>query len=64
MTPAEFKQARLTLGLTQSQAARVLGYGAASRISEVERGVRGITDTVSRLVQAYIDGYRPSDWPA
>jgi transcriptional regulator with XRE-family HTH domain len=63
MTPQEFKEARKALGLTQSQMATVLGYGAQSRISDVERGVQPVTDTVSRLIHAYLNGYRPKDWP-
>lgn len=63
MTAAEFREARQSLGLDQSQAARVLGYGAPSRISDVERGVRGVSEAVVRLLRAYLDGYRPDDWP-
>ena len=63
MTPAELKQARQTLGLDQVDAARLLGYGAQTRVSEIERGVRVPSDTVTRLLRAYLDGYRPVDWP-
>ena len=63
MTSDEFKHARKSLGLNQYQAARLLGYGAAARISEVERGVKGVSDSVIRLMRAYLDGYRPDDWP-
>ena len=63
MTPAEFKQARSNLGLNQSQLAALLGYGTYSRISELENGRTPITGQCVRLVQAYLDGYRPNDWP-
>ena len=63
MTPAWFKQARRNLGLSQSQLATLLGYGTYSRISELEGGRTQITDQCERLMQAYVDGYRPRDWP-
>lgn len=40
MTPAEFKQARQSLGLSRAEAATALGYGAVTRISEIENGER------------------------
>lgn len=63
MTPAELREARLTLGLTQAQLASVMGYGATIRISEIERGVRGVSEQTARLMRAYLNGYRPDDWP-
>ena len=63
MTPAEFKQARQSLGLTQTQAATLLGYGNATRISEIENGQRNAGAAVVQLLRAYLDGYRPKDWP-
>jgi transcriptional regulator with XRE-family HTH domain len=63
MTPAELRKARHSLGLTQLQAARMLGYGAATRVAELERGARAPGESVVRLLRAYLDGYRPSDWP-
>jgi len=63
MTPAEFKQARQSLGLTQTQAAPLLGYGNATRISEIENGQRNAGAAVVQLLRAYLDGYRPPDWP-
>ena len=64
MTPAAFREARKSLGLTQAQAASLLGYKAASRISEIERDVERPSESVIRLLRAYLDGYRPDDWPA
>lgn len=67
MTPTEFKQARHTLGLTLSQAARMLGYDgthAAQQVRKMESGERAIRDAQLRLMRAYLHGYRPEDWPA
>jgi len=63
MTPADFRAARLKLCLTQAQLARVLGYSAKPRVSEIERGATQPGPAVLRLLQAYLDGYRPQDWP-
>ena len=63
MTPTELKQARKTLGLTPQQMADMLGYGAKTRISEIENGKANPSAAVIRLMRAYVDGYRPSDWP-
>lgn len=63
MTTEELKQARLGFGLTQSQMATLLGYGAVARISEIENGNREPSVSVIRLMRSYIDGYRPEDWP-
>jgi transcriptional regulator with XRE-family HTH domain len=63
MTPAEFKQARQMLGLSQAELAAVMGYGAQTRISEIEsRSI--VPEQAARLMQAYIAGYRPADWPS
>ncbi|MES2753830.1 MAG: hypothetical protein V4659_04120 [Pseudomonadota bacterium] len=62
MTPADFKAARLALGLNGAEAARVMGYGNVSRIYNLE--ARGeVPPQAARLMQAYLDGYRPADWP-
>jgi len=63
MTPAEIKQARQTLGLTQSQLAPLVGYGAPSRISEIERGIERPSASVMMLLRIYLRGYRPPEWP-
>ena len=63
MTPTEIKTAREALGLTQAQIATLLGYGGQSRIAEIEGGKKGVGASVIRLLQAYVDGYRPKDWP-
>jgi len=63
MTQAEFKQARITLGLTPVQCAAMLDYGFQSRISEIESGTRVPGARAVRLMRAYLAGYRPDDWP-
>ena len=62
MTPAEFKQARQTLGLTQAQLALVLGYGTP-QISFMETGANPIRRVVKIAVLAMVAGYRPDGWP-
>jgi len=66
MTPKELKQARQTLSLTLSQMAAMLGYEgehAAQQVRKMEAGERSIRGAQARLVVAYLDGYRPNDWP-
>lgn len=63
MTPAQIKEARLSLGLTPPQAAALLGYADRSRISEIEHGRRNPSAAALLLLQAYLDGYRPANWP-
>lgn len=63
MTREEFRQARKSLGLTQAQIAPLLGYGHKERVSEIERGVSSPGDAVLLLMEAYLSGYRPKNWP-
>jgi transcriptional regulator with XRE-family HTH domain len=63
MTPADFRAARLSLGLTQAQLAAVMGYSGQSRIAEIETGARNPSHAAQRLMDAYVAGYRPDDWP-
>ena len=66
MTPAELKAARHKLGLTGSQMANMLGYkGKHTRVmmNELENGKKTIREPQIRLTRAYLDGYRPNDWP-
>lgn len=63
MTPDQIKQARQSLGLTQTQIAPLLGYGSQSRVTDIETGKRNASASVIRLLTAYLDGYRPMDWP-
>ena len=58
MTPAAIRAARDTLGITQAEFARWLGYADPSRISNLERGVRIPSTAVVLLIEAYLAGYR------
>lgn len=66
MTPAQMEKARHKLGLTLGQMARMLGYqGAHLRQTQyhLETGQSVIREPQRRLVEAYLSGYRPDDWP-
>ena len=63
MDGQQIKAARKQLGLTQTQLAEVMGYSNDTYISRVETGSRGMSEQAQRLLQAYLDGYRPKDWP-
>ena len=63
MTPAEIKQARKSLGLTAAKLAALLGYSGPSSVYDIEAGRQRASETVTRLLRAYLDGYRPADWP-
>lgn len=66
MTPADLKRARLTLGLSLSQTATLLGYQGVHRrqqAEDLETGRRAIREPQRRLMEAYLEGYRPQDWP-
>lgn len=63
MTGDKLRTARKSLGLTQQQLAMVLGLQGQATIARCEAGNRNIGPTFARLVIAYLDGYRPDDWP-
>ena len=62
LTPAAIRAARDTLGITQAEFARWLGYADPSRISNLERGVRIPSTAVLLLIEAYLAGYRRPAW--
>jgi len=67
MTPAQMEKARRTLGLTLEAMATMLGYQGVQRRQmqyDLETGRREIREPQRRLVDAYLSGYRPPDWPA
>lgn len=67
MTPQQLKIARVKLGLTLEQMAHLLGYEGASakgQLHHMEAGKRDLRPAQRRLVEAYLAGYRPVDWPA
>lgn len=66
MTPEQLARARQSLGLSAEQMAAVLGYEgdqARSQVYHLETGRRTIRPAQRRLVEAYLAGYRPADWP-
>lgn len=63
MIPADIRSARKALGLTQSEMAQMLGYANQVRVFEIEAGMKTPGGAVIRLMRAYLDGYRPPDWP-
>jgi hypothetical protein len=66
MTPLQLDQARKTLGLTLEGMAAMLGYLGAQRRQmqyDLETGRREIREPQRRLIEAYLSGYRPADWP-
>lgn len=66
MTPKQFADARKKLGLTLVQMAQMLGYeGEHLRQMgyDLESGRRPIREPQRRLIEAYLSGYRPKDWP-
>ena len=63
MTPTDFKQARQSLGLTQSQTAAMVGRKLRN-IQQWEAGDRAVDRAAALLIAAYLAGYRSTDWPA
>ena len=63
MDGQQIKAARKHLGLTQTQLAEVMGYYNNTHISRIESGPRDMSEQGQKLLQAYLDGYRPKDWP-
>lgn len=67
MTPIEIKEARQALGLTQDELGRLLDTdGQTVRRMEMDPSAstwRPPAVRMVRLVRAYLDGYRPGDWP-
>ena len=69
MTPAEFKEARQTLGLSAVQLVAMLrrpvssDQAARNFVSKCERGVMPVPADTAELLRAYLWGYRPDDWP-
>lgn len=66
MTPDQLTRARKRLGLTLKQMADLLGYEgghAKSQVHHLETGRREIRPAQRRLIEAYLAGYKPDDWP-
>ena len=60
-------EARRALGLRSlADLGRMLGYtgsGVRQQMHNVKTGKRPLGEPHRRLLQAYLDGYRPPDWP-
>lgn len=65
MTPDEFRDIRMLLGLTQAELAAVLGYAHRNGVAILESPASGrrASAQVERLMRAYEAGYRPAGWP-
>lgn len=66
MDKTDLIKARCELGLSQSEAARLLGYETEqgkSQYRKLESGARPVMPAQRRLIEAYLAGYRPPDWP-
>lgn len=66
LTPKQMSDARKKLGLTLEQMATMLGYLGVQRRQmqyDLETGRKEIREPQRRLVEAYLAGYRPKDWP-
>lgn len=66
MTPTQLSEARRKLGLSLSEFAYLLGYegeGARGHMHNLESGKRILMPAQRRLVEAYLAGHRPKDWP-
>ena len=67
MTPTELKEARQSLGLSVRQMAELLETDPQSvrrmEMSHERSTHRFPPPRVERLIRAYLDGYRPDDWP-
>lgn len=68
MTPTDFREARHKLGLSVKDMAALLDTDPLS-IRRIEMGEdrsssRRPAPRMARLVRAYLDGWRPEDWPA
>jgi transcriptional regulator with XRE-family HTH domain len=62
MTPADFLAARKSFRLTQPEWGVMLGL-SKSQIFRIEQGRYQVEAGTRRLVEAYLAGYRPADWP-
>lgn len=68
MSAEEFKSARLNLGFTQHTWGLLIGYNdrkyLRNHINQIESGVKPVRKVQALLIKAYINGYRPNDWPS
>lgn len=67
MTHTDFDEARRKLGLSVSEMALALGCTETQvrrmAIAPGKGSHREVNGTTERLIRAYLEGYRPADWP-
>nr|WP_321456122.1 helix-turn-helix transcriptional regulator [uncultured Cohaesibacter sp.] len=67
MTGEDLKKAREALGLSQFGLGLMLGYkptgNMRQQVSRMERGEKPVNNVHRRLIEAYLSGHRPEDWP-
>ncbi len=66
MTPKDVARARERLGLSLFEMATLLGYLGKQRdqmMHDLTTGRRPVREPQRRLIEAYLSGYRPKDWP-
>lgn len=64
MTPLEFKEGRVRLGLSQAQCAKVFGVSKRTlEYWEADDGKRPVHPTAIKFMRWLLDGFRPPDWP-
>lgn len=68
MTPEELKQARQSLGLSVREMAAMLETDPQTvrrmEIAPECSTFRAPATRMERVIRAYLDGWRPDDWPA
>lgn len=68
MSPADFRRAQDVLGLTDYELAKMLGFGSSTHVRRLQatpdkKHHRAFVGPGVRLVEMYLRGYRPPDWP-
>ena len=66
MSAETVRDAQPRLALTDDQLAPLLGFEKEHRLNQLAKikdGTKAPSVPVARLVTAYLDGYRPDDWP-
>ncbi len=64
MSPAEFKEARVKLGLSHSKIGRIMNVDPRTiRYWEDTSGNRPPNPIACRIMEWMLAGYRPPEWP-
>lgn len=64
MNPAQFKEARISLGLSQAKLGRILNTDTRTvRYWEDESGQRPPNPIACRVIEWMLNGYRPPEFP-